>query len=84
MKIKPLRNGVLINVKKDTGRTDSGIYIPETAYKERPREGVVEAVGKTKEVKVGDRVLFVQHGHYELKDEEKIIISEEDILAKIL
>ena len=82
MKIQPLSNNVLIKVASQD-KTDSGIYIPESATKERPGEGVIEAVGEVKEVKVGDRVLFVKHGHYEIKDEHQIIISEEDVLAII-
>lgn len=81
MKIQPLSNNVLIKIESQD-KTKEGIYLPETAHKDRPGEGVVEAVGEVKEIKVGDRVLFVKHGHYEIKD--KIIINEEDILAKIL
>ena len=83
MKIQPVSNNVLIRVAPQD-KTDSGIYLPDSADKERPGEGVVEAIGKVEEVKVGDKVLFVKHGHYEIKDEHKILISEDDILAKIL
>ena len=81
--IKPLRDGVLIRVDADKDKTDGGIYLPSDRLKDRPTEGIVEAIGETKQVKVGDRVLFVEHGHYELKDKAKIIVSEEDCLAVI-
>ena len=82
-KIKPLNDKVLIKDSKND-KTEFGIYIPDNA-KERPSEGLIEAVGDdVNEVKVGERVLFVKHGHYELENKDKIIISEEDILAKII
>lgn len=82
MKIQPISSNVLIKINK-SDKTESGIYLPETINKERPGEGVVEAVGDVEDVKVGDRVLFVKHGHYELKGEDKIIINIEDVLARI-
>ena len=80
MKIKPMGDRVLIKVE-DGDKTTSGLYLPENRLKDRPSEGVVEAVGKTKHVKVGDRVIFVQHGQVDIKGEDKIIIEESDILA---
>lgn len=85
MKIQPINNNVLVKIEKENDKTESGIYLPETRDKERPGEGVVEAVDEgVKEVQAGDRVIFVRHGHHNLKDQDKIIISLEDILAKIL
>ena len=83
MEIQPIKNNVLIKVEKEE-KTKSGLYLPETRNKERPGEGVVEAIGDVESIKVGDRVLFVKHGHYEIKDDDRIIINEEDILSKIL
>ena len=83
--IKPLSDKVLIRIEEDKNVTETGIYLPDDRSKERPGEGTVEAVGSAvKSVKAKDRVLFVRHGHFEIKDEYKIIISEEDILAKIV
>ena len=83
MKLKPLRNNVLIQIKKND-RTKAGLYIHETAIKERPMEGVVKAIGKTEELKVGNKVFFVKHGQTEIENTDLILISEEDIMAVIL
>lgn len=44
MIIKPIGERVLIKVVKQAEKTDSGIYLPESA-KEEKKEGVVVAVG---------------------------------------
>ena len=74
-------------------KTKSGIYLPETADKERPEEGRVLAVGPGKtdsagklikpSVKKGDTVIFTKYGPNEIKvgDKEYLIAREDDILA---
>ena len=57
--------------------TKSGIVIPDTANKEKPREGEVVAVSKMNissngtelpiEIKVGDRVLYGQYSGEDVK-----------------
>ena len=59
--IKPLGARVVIQPLEEENRTDSGLYIPDTA-KEKPQTGTVVAVGESTEdvkitVKVGDKVL---------------------------
>ena len=44
MKIKPLHDRVLIKRVEEVTKTAGGIIIPDTA-KEKPSEGIVEAVG---------------------------------------
>lgn len=44
MKIRPLQDRVLIKRLEETTKTAGGIIIPDTA-KEKPSEGLVEAVG---------------------------------------
>lgn len=97
MKIQPLGDRVLIEPhKQDGGKLKSGLYLPETADKERPEQGTVIAVGPGKwdedgkkrialAVKKGDRVLFTKYGPNEIKvdDKEYLIAREEDILAII-
>ncbi|OHA02602.1 MAG: co-chaperone GroES [Candidatus Sungbacteria bacterium RIFCSPHIGHO2_02_FULL_53_17] len=96
MKINPLGDRVLIEPdKKEAGRTKSGIYLPETADKDRPEQGKVVAVGPGRvndegkrilmHVKKGDTVLFTKYGPNEIKvdDKEYLIAREEDILAII-
>lgn|SRR3989338_10700164 len=91
--IQPLRDHVLIEPIKAEEKTKSGIYLPETAEKERPEEGRIVAVGPGRidtkgervpmEVKKGDRVLFSKYGPNELKvdGKEYLVAKEEDILA---
>ncbi|MEK7560940.1 MAG: co-chaperone GroES [Patescibacteria group bacterium] len=97
MNIQPMGDRVLIEPLHEgkEGKTKSGLYLPETADKERPEQGKVIAVGpgkKTEEgktvpmtVKKGDTVLFTKYGPNEIKvdDKEYLIAREEDILAII-
>ncbi|MBQ9270839.1 MAG: co-chaperone GroES [Alphaproteobacteria bacterium] len=94
MNIKPLHDKVLVKRVDEETKTAGGIIIPDTA-KEKPSEGIVEAVGngfRTEEgkilpmsVKVGDRVLFAKWGGTEIKlgGETRLIIKESDILAVV-
>lgn len=88
--IKPLGNRVLIKRSKAPS-TKGGILLPDSAQ-EKPKEGIVEAVGPGKRdddgqlikmnLKQGDHVLFSNYSGTELKDnEEYIIISEDDVLG---
>ncbi len=92
MKIKPLRDRVLVRRVEEEQKTKGGILIPDTA-KEKPQEGKVVAVGSGRltddgkqiplEVKENDRILFGKYAGNEIKIDgvEHIIMREEDILA---
>jgi len=77
MKIKPLNGYVVIKPLKAEEVTKSGIVIPETANKEKPKEGEVVAVADKNitshgfdlpiEIKVGDKVLYGQYSGEEVK-----------------
>ncbi len=94
MNIKPLHDRVLIKRIEATTKTAGGIIIPDTA-KEKPSEGIVEAVGngfRTEDgkivpmsVKEGDKVLFAKWSGTEVKvnGEDRLIVKESDILAVI-
>ncbi|MEK9208701.1 MAG: co-chaperone GroES [Patescibacteria group bacterium] len=93
MKIKPLRDQVLIEPLKEEVKR-GGIILPDTVTKERPEQGKVIAVGEGKfvdgklqkpSVKKGDIVLFTKYGPNMIKIDEKeyLIAKEEDILAVI-
>ncbi len=94
MTIKPLQDRVLVKRLDENTKTAGGIIIPDTA-KEKPSEGIVEAVGPgmvTPEgkvipmsVKVGDKVLFGKWSGTEIKvnGEDRLIIKEPEILAII-
>ena len=92
--IKPLGDRVLIEPITDAEKTKSGIYLPDTASKERPEQGKVIATGPGRivdgklqpmGVKKGDIVLFTKYGPNQIKvdDQEYLIAKEEDILAII-
>lgn len=85
--IKPLGARVVIQPVAEENRTDSGLYIPDTA-KEKPQTGVVVAVGDSTEdveitVKVGDKVLFPKYTGTEIKlgGEDYNIMDFEKVLA---
>lgn len=94
MKIKPLRDKVLIKVEEEEEKTAGGIYLPDTA-KEKPQRGIVVAVGDGKvtdegkvipiSVKVGDKVIFSKYAGTEIKlnGEKHVILSADDIYAVI-
>ncbi len=79
--------------KNESGKTKSGIYLPETVDKERPEQGTIIAVGPGKitdggkriplSVKKGNVVIFTKYGPNEIKvdGKEYLIAREEDILA---
>ena len=95
MNIKPLSDHILIEPVKEDEKTKGGIFLPETASKEKSEHGKVIAVGPGKKtedgkimmmsVKVGDKVLFSKYGPNEIKvdGKEYLIASESDILAII-
>ena len=94
MAIQPLGDRVLIKRLEAEDKTKGGIVLPDTA-KEKPQKGEVVALGKGRvlesgkveplEVKKGDKVLFGKYSGNEItyKEEEYLILKEEDILAII-
>jgi len=92
VKIKPLHDRILVRRLEEKEVKKGGIIIPDTA-KEKPQEGEVIAVGPGKvgddgkrlpmDVKVGDKILFGKYSGSEvkLKDEEFLIMREEDVLG---
>lgn len=87
MKIKPLGENVLLKPEKADKKTDSGIYLPESASEERPQQGKIIEVGESKNIKVknNQRVIFNRYGVTEVKieGEDFLIVKNEDILAVI-
>ena len=91
--LKPLADHIIVEAVVKEEKTSSGIYLPDTAAKEKPQPGKVIAVGKGKvlengtrvepEVKVGEVVVFAKYSGTEVKVDEKdyLILSERDILA---
>ena len=92
-KIQPVNDYILIEPEKAEEKTASGIYIPDTADKDKPQQGKVIAVGPGKigkdgereelSVKEGDTVLYSKYGPTEVKlgSEEYFFIQESDVIA---
>jgi chaperonin GroES len=95
VKLEPLGDRVVVQPASREETTKSGLVIPDTA-KEKPQRGTIIAVGQGRrdddgdrvamDVSVGDLVLFAKYAGTEFKydDEEYLILSEKDILAKVL
>lgn len=87
-KIQPLGENVLVKVKKQEKKTQSGIVLPDTADDEKPQIGEVVGVGDDNEkikVRVGQSIIFAKYTGTEIKldNEEYLILKSEDILAVI-
>jgi chaperonin GroES len=94
LKLRPLGDRVVVEPLEQEERTESGLFIPETA-KEKPQRGKVIAIGDGRrdddgnrvpmDVKVGETVLFAKYGGTEVKiDSQKLLILKEtDILAVV-
>lgn len=88
MKIKPLDDRVLLEPLPAEETTSSGLIIPDSA-KEKPRVGVVIAVGTDEDlkekIKEGNKVLFAKYGgdEVEMNGKEYRILQRSDILAVV-
>ncbi len=94
MAFRPLHDRVVVRRVDSEEKTAGGIIIPDSA-KEKPSEGVIEAVGPgardesgkivALDVKVGDRVLFGKWSGTEVKldGEELLIMKESDVMGVI-
>lgn len=95
MKVRPLGDKILVKRAEAQSKTESGIYLPESA-KDKPKEGKIVALGNgnlnkdTGEylpftVKKGDRIIFSSYAGTEIKidGEEMLIMTEDDILGII-
>lgn len=92
MKIKPLGDKILVKRVEAETKTNSGIFLPESA-KEKPQQAKVIAVGEGKildsgerakpTVKKGDTIILSKWGGTELKldGQEYLVMSEDEVLA---
>ncbi|MDR3478044.1 MAG: co-chaperone GroES [Gammaproteobacteria bacterium] len=91
-KIRPLSDRVVIEPREMETKTAGGIFIPDTADKDKPIQGTVIAVGNGKyvdgkllplQVKVGDIVLFGKYAgtNVKLEENEFLVMREEDIMG---
>ncbi|NJO81778.1 MAG: co-chaperone GroES [Chloroflexi bacterium AL-W] len=94
-RIRPLADRVVIKPMEREEVTKGGIFLPDTASKERPMEGTIVAVGEGRvddngkrvpmSVKSGDKIIFAKYSGTEFKvdDIEYLILAEKDILGVI-
>lgn len=75
MELTPLNDYLIIEVKQEEEiKTSAGIILPDSVDIEQPDLGKVYKIGvdvKTKQVAVGDTVLFKKHLFDEIKHEGK-------------
>jgi chaperonin GroES len=94
MAVKPLEDRVIILPLEAEDRTESGIYLPDSA-KEKPVQGKVVACGPGKRLDNGERVKpsvrkgdTVVYGKYagteiEIKNIKHLIVRESELLGII-
>jgi chaperonin GroES len=94
MGFRPLHDRVVVRRIEGEEKTKGGIIIPDNA-KEKPSEGIIEAVGPgarddsgkvvALDVKAGDRVLFGKWSGTEVKvdGQDLLIMKESDIMGII-
>ena len=59
MNFTPLGNRVLVKIPEEKTQTDSGIFLPENASKEKPTQAEVVAISETTEgINIGDTVVY--------------------------
>ena len=92
MKMRPLRDRILVERIEEQEQRIGGIIVPDTA-KEKPQQGRVVATGKGRvndkgdvfplDVKEGDTVLFGKYAGSEIKldGKEYLILREEEVLG---
>ncbi len=86
VKIQPLGTRVLIRPLEQESKTNSGLYLPETA-KEKPQTGQVVAIGDDESIKVKpkDKVLFAKYSGTEVKFDgvDYLLLDVNDVLARL-
>ncbi len=94
MSVKPLEDRILIKPSDPETKTESGLYLPESA-KEKPMQGTVVAMGPGKlldngervkpSVKRGDTVVFGKYAgtEIEIKNVKHMIMRETELLGLI-
>ena len=93
--IRPLFDRVLVKRSTEPTQTASGLFLPDSASKEKPVQGTVLAVGNGRvsdkgdvsplAVKEGDTVIFGKYAGTEVKidGEDLLIMKESDIMGVV-
>lgn len=92
--VRPILDKIIVRRVEARDVSSGGIVLPDTA-KEKPKEGIVMALGEGRrledgkilpfQVKKGDRIIFLSYAGNEvkIKSEEYLILEETDIMAVI-
>ena len=94
MKIRPLSDRIVVQPEELETKTKGGIYIPDTADKDKPMRGKIIAIGNGKyidgkihplQVQVGDTILFGKYSGTSIKldDKELLVMREEDVMGVV-
>lgn len=88
--LQPVNQNVILKIEEEKGeqKTASGIIIPDTVEKEKPKMAAVIALSniESPEIAVGDTVIYKDFSGTEIEvdDEKFLVIPYSDILAKIV
>lgn len=92
--IRPLGDRLVVEPQEQETKTKGGIFLPDTADKDKPIRGKVVAIGSGKyvdgkvqplQVKVGDNVLFGKYAGTNIKlDEKELLVMREDDVMGVL
>jgi chaperonin GroES len=87
MNFKPLGNRVLVQIPEEKTQTQSGIYLPDNASKEKPTQAKVVAISaSTTEIEVGNTVVYGKYAGTDLTLEGidyLVLDTEKEILGVI-
>ena len=93
MNIRPLADRALVEPIDEDAMSPGGIFIPESARKEKARKGRVLAVGagrflpngrrKAVDVQVGDIIIFPKYigAKVKIEDRDLLIVRTNDMIA---
>ena len=87
--LQPVNQNVVLDITEEEQeqKTDSGLIIPDTAQE---KKNVAKVVGisniENPEIEVGDNVLYKGYAgtEAEMDDKKYLIVSYDDILAKVV
>ncbi len=80
-KLKPINDGILVELVAKTPTSAGGIIIPEQAQ-EKSQLGKVIHAGQSKQLVAGDMIYYKKYLGHSL-DDKLIVLREEDILGVV-
>jgi len=87
MNFQPIGDRILAKLPEVATTTESGIFLPETATKEKPTQATIVAVSSTtQDMKVGDTVIYSKFAGTELQldgIEYLVLNTKNDVLGVI-